>query len=161
MSQFYVGVSTGSLPPSVPLQFTGNTGVAIPVGNNLNVIGSGSINVTASGSTLTITESGGGLVWNDTAISFLASSNNGYFVTGTATGTLPASPSQGDEVEFATTSASILTVLANVGQSIRIGNDLGTQTVNASIGDSLSLTYRAADSTWYAVTSPQGTWVTT
>jgi fibronectin-binding autotransporter adhesin len=33
-------VSTGVLPPSVPLQFTTNSGIAVPVANNLNTLGS-------------------------------------------------------------------------------------------------------------------------
>jgi hypothetical protein len=38
MSQFYVGVSAGSLPPSVPLQFTADDAtIAVPSGNNLNL----------------------------------------------------------------------------------------------------------------------------
>ena len=159
MSQIYKSVASS---PSVATLYEGDTGPgAVPVANILNVEGASGISVDATGNKLTITQSASGLTWNDCAISFAAASNNGYFVSATATGTLPAAPAQGDEVEFVATSAFILTVLANAGQSIRIGNDLGTQTVNASIGDSLSLTYRATDLTWYSVTSPQGTWVTT
>ena len=62
MSQFYVGVTAGSLPPVVATQFTSdNATVAIPAANNLNVFSDDSssnidngIQTTASGSTLTI-----------------------------------------------------------------------------------------------------------
>jgi hypothetical protein len=59
MSQFFVGVTAGSLPPSVPLQFTASDAtIAIPAGNNLNVFGANGATTTASGSTITITTTG-------------------------------------------------------------------------------------------------------
>jgi hypothetical protein len=55
MSQFYVGTSTGSLPPVVPVQFTtDNAEIAIPSGGNLNIFGSPGVETSASGSTITI-----------------------------------------------------------------------------------------------------------
>ena len=39
MSQFYQGVTAGSLPPSVPLQFTADDAtVAVPATNDLNLL---------------------------------------------------------------------------------------------------------------------------
>lgn len=60
MSQFYQGTTAGSLPPSVPTQFTtDDASVAIPSGNNINIFTSGNgtdgIMTSASGSTITIT----------------------------------------------------------------------------------------------------------
>ncbi len=165
MSQFFQGATAGSLPPSVPLQFTGNVGVGIPSGNNFNIEGAGSITVTMVGDTATITESGGGLTWTDEALSFAAVSNNGYFVSATATATLPAAPSQGDVVEFVITNIGVtLTIQANAGQFICIGTDLSVvagNTVGAQLGNSISFTYQASSTTWFSVTAPQGSWVTT
>ena len=152
--------------PSIPITFVGNTGPGATAALNiLNVVGSGSISVAASGNTLTITDSGGGIVWSDKALSFAASSNNGYFVSATATGTLPSTPAQGDQVEFAITNSGVtLTIQASPGQRICVGTDLslvvGT-TVSTQLGSSISLTYQASSSTWFSVTSPQGTWTTT
>lgn len=104
---------------------------------------------------------GGLFTWTDEAISFNALSGNGYFVTATATATLPAAPAQGNTIAFAVDSlAGILTITANTGQKIRIGSTLstsaGTATSNAD-GDSVTLVYRSSDTTWIA-TSVIGTW---
>jgi len=93
-----INVAGGGGSGSPVQTLTGNSGGAVPpTANNINVVGSGSITVTGNPgtSTLTIVDAGGGLVWNDEAISFAASSNNGYFVSANATATLPAAPAQG------------------------------------------------------------------
>lgn len=58
MSQFFVGVSSGSLPPAVPLQFTTNSGIAVPAENNLNVLGASGVSTSGAGSTITIVSTG-------------------------------------------------------------------------------------------------------
>lgn len=104
----------------------------------------------------------GGFVWNDVSGAFSPLKNNGYFITGTATGTLPVSPSQGDTIKFLVDHASqVLTIQANTGQKIRIGSiqssSAGTA-VSTLQGDSLELTYRTSDTTWMAIGGALGTW---
>lgn len=93
--------------------------------------------------------------WTDEATSFAAVKNNGYFVTANATATMPASPSQGDTIAFEVDSASgILTIQANTGQTIQIGKAVSASAgvaVSNFNGDSVTLVYRASDTSWRAI----------
>lgn len=92
--------------------------------------------------------------WTDKNSSFAAAAGNGYFVTATATATMPGSPTQGQIIQFIVDSASgILTIQANTGQIIRIGRAVsaaaGTAVSNFQ-GDSVTLVYRTSDTGWFA-----------
>jgi hypothetical protein len=57
--------------------------------------------------------------------------------------------------------ASIVTILANGGQKIRLGNVISAAAGTAAstrIGDAMELVYRTADTTWYNFASPVGSW---
>jgi|SRR5580693_4593331 hypothetical protein len=98
--------------------------------------------------------------WTDEVTSFSVAKSHGYFVTGTATGSLAASPAQGDTVEFVVTSGNMLTIQANTGQTISIGansSSSGGTAINTVIGDSVTLVYQLASTTWLA-TSVIGVW---
>lgn len=103
------------------------------------------------------------MTWTDESTSFAAAANNAYFVTNTATATLPASPSQGNTIAFSLDTTSILTITANTGQIIRIGKAVsaaaGTAKSNFQ-GDSVTLVYRASDTAWIAQ-DVIGTWTVT
>lgn len=109
-----------------------------------------------------VTLVGGGFTWNDVSGAFSPVENNGYIATATATGTLPASPSQGDTIKFFVDHASQdLTIQAAGSQLIRIGSvvsSAGGTAVSTLQGDSVTLVYRASDDQWFA-TSVIGTWV--
>ncbi len=60
MSQFFIGTNSGNLPPTVPTQFTADSGTATPAANNINFLSSqistnnsNGITSIASGSTVT------------------------------------------------------------------------------------------------------------
>lgn len=93
--------------------------------------------------------------WTDKAANFAAAAGNGYFVTATATATMPASPSQGNIIAFEVDGVgSLLTITANTGQIIRIGKALSASAgtaVNNFQGDSVTFVYRAADTSWQAI----------
>jgi hypothetical protein len=95
--------------------------------------------------------------WTDVSGAVSASSNNGYFVIGTCTSTLPAAPSQGDTVKYIVDHASqLLTIQASPGQFIRLGNTVtaaaGTA-VSTLRGDAIELVYRSSDLTWLSLSS--------
>lgn len=142
--QLIIG-STSGAPAAATL--TAGTGISITNGSN----------------SITIASTGSPMAWTDEATSFSAVAGNGYFITGTATATLPASPSQGNVIAFSVDAANILTIQANTGQVIRIGSGVsasaGTAANNAR-GDSVTLVYRSSDSAWIA-SSVIGTWTIT
>ena len=101
--------------------------------------------------------------WIDQATGITLAINTGYFVTAATTQTLPASPAQGNVVKIVCDTAGSVVVTANTGQFIRSGtiisSSAGTFT-NTNQGDTLELVYRAADTTWIAL-STIGVWVKT
>lgn len=102
--------------------------------------------------------------WIDTSGTFTAASGTGYFITAASTPTLPAAPAQGDIVQFVCDTASTVTVTANTGQRIRIGSALSAlagTAASSTQGNSISLVFRSATSTWFSIDAPEGTWAVT
>lgn len=135
---------------------TGNTIANVSTGNIGQVLTSNGNSSNPSYQTPTFVA----MTWTDKNASFNAVVQNGYFVTATATATMPASPSQGDAIAFILDTTQILTILANTGQIIRIGSAVsaaaGTAVSNFQ-GDSVTLIYRASDTAWIAK-DVVGTW---
>lgn len=112
------------------------------------------ISITNGANSITITATGAGFPWTDTSGTVNAAANNGYFITGTCTSTLPGSPSQGDVVKYIVDTTNILTITANAGQRIRMANNLSAiagTAVSTQRGDSAELVYRSSSSTWEAL----------
>ena len=169
MSQAGIINVAGGGGGGAPIQtLTGNSGGAVPpTANNINVVGTGAITVTGNPgtSTLTIAVTNDGFTWNDRAVSFLAVPQNGYFCTATLTATLPATPIQGNTVIIYVDAASVVTVMANTGQSIQVGDEIsvvGGVAVSSPdyIGSTLTLVYRTIDTTWHTI-SLIGSWSVT
>lgn len=141
----------------------GSTG-ATPVAGTITSTG-GTIAVTVGAGTLNLEVATGGFIWNDVSGAFSPLKQNGYFITGTATGTLPASPAQGDTIKFFVDHASqVLTIDAPGTQIIRMGTlvtSAGGTFTSTQQGDSCELVYRASDTCWCAIAGFTGTWVLT
>lgn len=151
LSQFFQAVNANNVPGDVATSYVANVGTAVPVGNILNVLGSGGVTVTGAGSTLTISSGGGGFNWIDQGISITGAADTGYFTTAAITITLPAFATQGQGIAFIVDNAGALTIQAAAGQTIRIANNtstVGGTATNTQRGDALWLVYRAADTTW-------------
>ena len=102
-----------------------------------------------------------GVTWVDENVSFFALASHGYFVTGAATATLPASPDQGDTIIITSLTNSSVFVQANTGQEIVLGSDastVGGTAVSNAQGSTIELVYRTSSSTWNTIASV-GTWV--
>lgn len=113
---------------------------------------------------VTFTGSTSNIPWTDEGGNFNAASNNGYFCTALLTATLPATPAQGDIIKFVMDTASVVTVTANAGQKIRMGNTISALAgtcASTRQGDSMELVYRAASATWYAYAGSTGSWTIT
>jgi len=123
----------------------------------------GSIVIGYSSPNITLQAISGIFTWVDQSGAFIAAKSTGYFITGTATATLPGAPSQGDTIKFFVDHASqVLTIDAPGTQIIRLGSlvsSAGGTAVSTVQGDSVELTYRASDTCWCAIAGFTGTWV--
>lgn len=137
------------------------TSNAVTINTAGNITGGGTVNL---GGTITLTGTAVSFVWTDEAVSFAAVSNNGYFCTAVLTASLPAAPAQGDIVRVVVDTTSIVTIKANTGQFIRLGNVISSSAGTAAStrqGDAMDLVYRTASATWYNFDAPVGTWLIT
>lgn len=127
----------------------------------------GTITVGYSSPNITLDVSGGSgsFTWNDVSGAFSPVKDNGYFITGTATATLPAAPAQGDTIKFFVDHDSqVLTIDAPGTQIIRLATGVtsaGGTIISTAQGDSIELTYRASNTCWCAIAGFNGNWTTT
>jgi hypothetical protein len=153
-------VSKGVLPPFVPIQFTTDSGTAVPAGTNLNVFGLSGSKTFGSGDTITVKSP----PFATQLFTGSAAVNTGEFDALAISRTLPPilTALEGDLVTFICTTANPLIIQATGSQTIRIGavesSLMGTAT-STGIGNSISLRYDETNRTWTAE-SVQGNWIT-
>ncbi len=157
-----INSAAGPVPPSVPTQFTTDSGIAVPAANNLNVFGGIGATTSGSGSTITITVKNDGFSWSEQNVSFAAAVQNGYFCNAMLTATLPASGGLviGNSIIFYVDTSSIVTIQAGVGEFIQVGSNIsvagGVATSNTR-GAILELVFKPSDLTWHTISS-LGSW---
>jgi hypothetical protein len=160
-----INISDTPLPPDIPIQFTTDNGIAVPASNNLNVFGGTGTNTSASGSTITINVKSDGFTWSEQSSNFNAAIQNGYYCNAGLTVTLPATSGLviGNTIIIYVDTTSIITIQANTGQMIQVGDTVsvsaGTAT-NSKKGDVIELNFKPSDSTWHTI-DMIGTWTTT
>lgn len=159
MSQ--AGNNNVSANPSVPIQFTTNSGVAVPAANNLNVLGAGSITTSGAGSTVTISVSGSGITWSTISASQTLAVQHGYFCIspgGALSLLLPATSVIGDIIEVTLDGATSFVITQGAGQSIRLGNLSTTAGVGGTLtttqqGDTVYMVCQTANLKWNVLSS--------
>ena len=159
-------VEESILPPDVPINFQGNTGTgASAVDHLMNIVGIGSISVDTTGNTITISESGGGFVWQTvTSVSptnpIQIVANNGNICDGVSLVTfiLPLAPTLGQSFTIIS-NTSKFSITENGSQQMRIGAALttaGSGTANSNtVGDYVEMIYVGFN--LFISKSPQGT----
>ena len=145
------------------LTLTGNSGGAVgPSTGNVNVVGSGSVTVTGSPgtNTLTVSTTGEGLTWQVIGASQTLVVDNGYFCTtgGALSLALPAVSAVGNIIEISLDGSTSFRVTQGAGQQIRLGNLATLAGVGGSItstqqGDSIKMVCSVANLKWNVVAS--------
>ena len=162
MSQFYQGVTAGSLPPVVATQYTTDDGVAIPAANNLNVLGGLGATTSGSGSTITVTVTTAGFDWEEKALDFDAEDGKGYFCNSGLIVSLPSNIGLaiGTTVIIYVDTTDPVIIQADGTDRIQVSDNIsnagGTATSTAQ-GNILELVYKPSDSTWHTISS-MGSW---
>lgn len=155
MSQ--AGSLNDTFTPSIPTSFTTDAGIAVPVLNNLNVLGGVDITTSAAGDTVLITYTGAGAIsWGLTAIDVILSPGIGYFCIapgGALLLTLPPVSAFGDEIRVYLDGAFSYTIKQGAGQQIRYAQIQTTVGVGGSLtstaqGDCLHMVCITPDLRW-------------
>jgi hypothetical protein len=165
MSQFFVGVSSGNLPPEVATQFTTDDAAqVIPIANNVNVFGGTGISTTGNvgTGTITINVKNEGFAWSEKTADFLADIENGYFCNNALTVTLPPSGSLaiGNTVVIYVDTTQTVIIQAGAGELIQVGSNIsvaGGTASSSTRGATLLLVYKPSDLTWHTASS-LGVW---
>lgn len=155
-------VADSILPDDVPTSFLTNFGTAVPIGNQLEILGAAGTVTSAVGNVITVTVSGSGMTWNRITASQTLVINNGYFCVGGGDLVLllPAVSTLGDTIEVYLDGSTSFQITQNAGQSIKLGNQVTTSGVGGSItttqqGDSLRLVCDTINLRW-TITSMMG-----
>lgn len=141
------------------LTLTGNSGGAVgPSTGNINVVGSGSITITGSPGTNTLTISDTEVAWGVIGASQTLVINHGYVcTTGAALSLLlPATSAVGSVIEVTLDGSTSFIITQGAGQQVRLGNLTTTAGIGGTItstqqGDSLKLVCSVQNLKWNCI----------
>ena len=138
----------------------GDSGSASPSSGVLNILGAGGATTSASGNTITITASGGGITWSNISASQTLVVNHGYFCSsgGALSLALPAVSSVGDVIEVVLIGSTSFTVTQSAGMQVTVGNrqttaGVGGSTASTQQGDAIRIICYQANTLWVAASS--------
>lgn len=140
------------------VDFVSDSGTATESGGTLNVLGTGGISTSGTGSTLTIDGSGvaGGTSWSvETTTTNSIAAGEGVYCNNAAgvTVSLPATCAVGDTFQIVAMDAAGFTIDYGTGQSVQIGSDTTTVTsgtvVSTGIGDWVELVCNVANTSFF------------
>lgn len=167
MSQFYQGVTAGSLPPSVATSYLLDDGnSAVPLANVLQVNGGiGAATSLGASNQIIITVKNEGYAWSEQTTNFNIAIENGYFCNNILTASLPATAGLtiGNGCILYIDTTDVVTVQASAGQFIQIGSNIsvsGGIAQSNTRGAILELVFKPSDLTWHTISS-MGVWSVT
>ena len=142
---------------------TGNSGGAVGPdgGGNVTLIGTGTVTVTGSPGTNTLSIGVSGSTWTQVSTNTVMTSNISYICIspgGVLNMTLPATSSQGDVIRLVLFGATGYKIVQGTGQSIVYGSASTTTGVTGFIqsvgtGNAISLVCVVANTTWLVMNS--------
>lgn len=141
------------------LTVTGNSGGAVPpLAGNLTIVGSGSISVTGSPGTNTLTISDTDVAWAVIGASQTLAINKGYVcTTGAALSLLlPPTSAVGSIIEITLDGSASFVITQGAGQQVRVGNLSTTAGVGGTItstqqGDTIKMVCSVANLKWNVI----------
>lgn len=107
--------------PSIPTSFITDSGTAVPVANELEILGGVAVSTSGSGKTVTIDVTSAGVPWvEETTTSRSLVVNQGVVANNAAliTMTLPATASIGDLIRISGKGAGLYKIAQNAGQTV-------------------------------------------
>jgi hypothetical protein len=140
--------------PEIPTIFITNSGTAIPIANELEVLGAGAVFTSGASNVITITVSGV-TSWSLISSSQTLAIDMGYICSGGATLSLalPAVSPLGAIIEVILSGSFGFTITQGAGQQISLGNQSTTAGVGGSLtstqqGDSIRMVCKTANLSW-------------
>lgn len=148
-------------PTGEVTQFTADSGTALPSAGNINLLGGTGASTVASGSTVTINVTGGGIEYSVVTTNTQMAINQGYITNksgSAATMTLPATAAVGSVVSVVGLNATGWSIAQATGQQIHMNSVSTTSGASGSLAssaqyNSVLLLCTVANTDWTVISS--------